>query len=340
MFSEIEKMMAKMNAAHFPDYSWMDRMTRSLRTPDLASQLTRSLQSNSLLGVAESLQRQFRFQQQLSLPSTAIEAIVRQFRNDSIAHQILGNNKIQQLIASQKSITDSLAYLQRVDESQQRFYQLASIGSFFNTVTAAAALRYAAMDAEEELDLVEELTERFADATKEIYQKGFITTDDLRVISDKIIAFVRSLKREDWYAIIQIVLAVYSIWLTLTLSPNTTTQSQSQDSNIATIEDLNRFRHEIFTYYGESVVEQGIQKKVSSSLQVRAKPTPKGNQICVVPKGTIVTVLNIESDWAYVTYVDENMGLPVCGWISTKYFAKNVFSKTFQERRKSNKSDN
>lgn len=57
------------------------------------------------------------------------------------------------------------------------------------------------------------------------------------------------------------------------------------------------------------------------------------------PKGTLVTILNIEADWAYVTYVNEEEGLPVCGWISTKYFEKKVFSKSLQERRKKNRSN-
>lgn len=255
---------------------------------------------------------------------------VRDFTNSIAQSAQLGR-----IFSTQDHLTTQFSGIAGVAMSRSVINQLFSASTMYNRVSASVALNAAAVHAEDTLDIVEEIANRVNEATTEIYEKGYFTADDLIEIKDNILDYLRSRTKEDWQWFIGIVLTIFLGLLPYFISANTSTVAQP--ANVATHEDIRNFREEIIAFYKEETSQNGINKKLAADVVLRVKPDKKSSVIKTIEKGTVVTVLNVAADWAYVSYIDSIDGMPACGWISTRFFCKQVFSKSFKERVKNNK---
>lgn len=257
-------------------------------------------------------------------------AFVNRSSSKYLTENIFQNDKLGNILANQNAFSERLLGLSKAMSSAASSYHLWSLGAAYNSIAAKIAIGTAAIDASDKLSWIEDITNQVSDATAELYEKGYITKDDLVRIKERFIDYLRSMSRQDWQWLISIIITVLVGLLPFYISQ---TSTYEQNESAATLQDFEEFKDDFLSYYGSTVYQNGINKRLASDINLRVAPNAKAYSIKKIKRGSVVTVLDVNGDWAYISYMDIEENLPACGWISTKYFTKKTFSKNFQKRR-------
>ena len=240
------------------------------------------------------------------------------------------NEQLERILTIQEKFSKTQTALTYIARTQTLACQLASSSNMYELLVSNVAFNAAVVDDEETLNFVEEVANSVQTATEQMYEKGYVTKEDLIAIKDNILDYLRSASKEDWQWFMGIIITIFIGFLPFYVTSNSESAKQI---NVATKDDIARYKDEIISHYFEVSKQKGIDKKLCANVVLRVKPYKKSHAIRNVAKGTVVTVLNISADWAYISYIDDTEGLPVCGWISTRFFCKPYFSKSFISRK-------
>lgn len=247
-----------------------------------------------------------------------------------LIENIANSHHLKGIFYTQNTLSHHLSNISKNTWSHPHLKSIMGLVAVYNSVTTAVSVNAAAFKAIDELSTIEEVTARVKDTATEIYEKGYITKADIIQIKTEILDFLRKeSKNQTRFSIFGIALTVFLFVLPYLINQNDSLRT-SHD-NLATKEDIESLREDI-RHYQREATKRGVEKKLAADVNLRVNPTKKAYSICIVRKGTIITVLDITKDWAYISYTDFEDGFMKHGWISTKYFCKNTFSETFKER--------
>jgi hypothetical protein len=248
----------------------------------------------------------------------------------SIIDNLILSHKHQRIFDNQYQIFKKFEGLASIVEQQAKWKQLHSINTAFNTLVSSLALN---LDEEsEELQTIDELTQSALQLAS-----GTLSTEELNAIRSLVNTHTNSttVNVDRQISVASLIVAFLSL-VFAALSYIQSLSPLNQSNTISQI-DYSNFKADVLSSYDKAISQNGIRKQVNTDVPLYAKETIKSTKICTITKGTIVTVVNFNENWAYVTYENIDGELPiVCGWISTKFFCKNVLSNSFRERQRKN----
>lgn len=271
-----------------------------------------------------------------------LSSICRAYPSKYLVDNIAQSERLRTVIDTQLSFSKQYLGMAKLNSSWSTYHQLNSLHKFYNSFTAGVAVKAAAIEAEEDLELIEEITEQVAELTSGISERGYITRNDIGLIQ-KISKYIGSIEKADWQWLINLIIpSLLSLWAieigykALNQSNNNSPSPLHQENlDKATQQDLLGLRDTLTLCYNSTKRPLGFEKELICDVQLKVEPNKNAYTIKTVEKGTVVTVWDVNGNWVYVSYADLQTNLPSTGWISSSYFRKGLFSSKTKEKRKS-----
>jgi len=233
------------------------------------------------------------------------------------------------VIASQQAIIGNFSSVIGTYKNYKSiFHQLEGLTTIIGNSFPRAAILAASEDDDEAIGVIEDVSHQVAAVTSSISQRGYIVAEDIGVFR-KFIEEIKAVPKADmqWFIsiLISILLYLMSYYFPAPSGNNDTVKDAlTQSLLITAIVDLKA-----------SQADYSIKKRLSRNLPLKSRSDANSYTLQVIERNTTVSILDVQGNWCYVTYQTKE-NLPACGWIESKYFAKEVFSKSFIERKSQN----
>ena len=257
----------------------------------------------------------------MEFASTGLDRVIKSLPTTILNSGI--QSTIDRIILNQNRFVSNANILASFAQPQNNILVMRDLNNLFAGATTKLAYIASISEDEEDINLVENITQVASGIVKSVADKEYVTIDDLAVFQENLIARIESVldSNKDKKGLIGLWLSVISILITIMIGLLPYFIKPGQN-NGTTIEQFNQFKTDTVKSVDTLIKGKTISRKILLNCKIRLKPKTRTQILGIAKKSAIVPILDTLGEWAFISTVDSSDDFPISGWVKKKYLSK------------------